>query len=56
MIPTFKIGGVVFSATFTRFAAESMADLSGEFLCIVKLVDQWQIQTAHSRRTVVRAG
>jgi hypothetical protein len=41
MIPTFKIGGVVFSATFTRFAAESMADLSGEFLCIVKLVDQW---------------
>jgi hypothetical protein len=30
MIPTFQMGGVVFSATFTRFAADSMSDVSGE--------------------------
>jgi hypothetical protein len=38
MIPTFQMGDVVFSATFTRFAADSMSDVSGELARIVEML------------------
>jgi hypothetical protein len=39
MIPTYQIGERVFSATFTRFAADSMIDISGELQRIAGLLE-----------------
>lgn len=39
MIPTVKCGHLVFSATYTRFAADSMADVSRALLWLTSCVD-----------------